>query len=86
MPNKHNADCRHHIPKMKFKLTTWPAYEAGLRRRASLTLWVTEDVMEAWNAVPRSTPGGQPVYSDSAIEANLMLRGAGQSRFKVLVN
>lgn len=76
MPNKHNADCRHHIPKMKFKVANWPAYEAGFRRRGSLILWVTEDVMEAWNAVPRSTPGGQQVYSDSAIEANLMLRGA----------
>ena len=41
MPNKFNAERRHHIPKMSFKLTNWSEYEAGLRRRGSLTLWVT---------------------------------------------
>src|ERR1700730_17408937 len=40
MPHKHNADRRHHIPKMSFKVRNWPAYEAGLRRRGSLTLWI----------------------------------------------
>jgi hypothetical protein len=40
MPHKHNADRRHHIPKMAFKVQNWPAYEAGLRRRGSLTLWM----------------------------------------------
>ena len=29
---------RHHIGKMKFKVANWPEYEAGLRRRGSLTL------------------------------------------------
>jgi hypothetical protein len=29
MPHKHNADRRHHIPKMLFKVQNWPAYEAG---------------------------------------------------------
>ncbi len=39
MPHKHNADRRRHIPKMSFKVRNWPAYEAGLHRRGSLTLW-----------------------------------------------
>jgi hypothetical protein len=33
MPHKYDADRRHHIPKMSFKVQNWPAYEAGLRRR-----------------------------------------------------
>jgi len=37
MPNKHNADRRHHIPKMSFQVQNWAEYEAGLRRRGSLT-------------------------------------------------
>jgi hypothetical protein len=41
MPNKHNAERRHHIPKMKFRVRNWAQYDAGLRRRGSLTLWVT---------------------------------------------
>lgn len=58
MPNKNNADRRHHIPKMKFKLTNWSEYEAGLRRRGSLTLWVTDEAIANWPAAPRLTPGG----------------------------
>ena len=37
MPFKHNAARRHRIGKMKFKVANWPEFEAGLRRRGSLT-------------------------------------------------
>jgi hypothetical protein len=74
MPNKHNEKRRHHIPKMKFKVTNWAEYDAGLRRRGSLTLWVTDEAMANWRAAPRLTAGGQPCYSDLAIETGLMLR------------
>jgi hypothetical protein len=37
MPFKHNADRRHHIPKIRLRVTNWRQYEAGLRRRGSLT-------------------------------------------------
>src|SRR5208337_3908047 len=74
MPNKHNAERRHHIPKMKFRVRNWAQYDAGLRRRGSLTLWVTHEVMAGWRAAPRSTRGGQANYSDLAIETGLMLR------------
>ena len=46
MPHKHNADRRHHIPKMAFKVRNWPAYEAGLRRRGSLTLWIEDAALD----------------------------------------
>jgi transposase len=74
MPNKHNARCRHHIPKMKFQVRNWAEYDAGLRRRGSLTLWVTDEAMVEWQAAPRLTPGGQACYSELAIETGLMLR------------
>ena len=76
MPHKHNTKGRHPIPKMRRVLTNWPKYEAGLRRRGSLTLWVTQEAIDAWAATRRSTPGGQPIYSDSAIQTCLMLRAA----------
>jgi len=74
MPNKHNEKRRHHIPKMKFKVTNWAEYDASLRRRGSLTLWVTDEAIAGWQAAPRLTPGGQPFYSELAIETGLMLR------------
>jgi|GEM_PF-833073 len=73
MPHKHNACRRHHIGKMKFKVTNWAEYEAGLRRRGSMTLWITPDALAGWAAPRRKTRGGQPLYSDLATETTLML-------------
>src|SRR4051812_41043295 len=73
MPHKHNADRRHHIPKMAFKVQNWPAYEAGLRRRGSLTLWIEDAALECWQT---TGPNGQARYTDAAIQTSLMLRTA----------
>ncbi len=73
MPYKHNASRRHRIPKMKFKVMNWAEYEAGLRQRGSLTLWVTEEALAGWQAPRRTTRGGQPRYTDLAIETVLTL-------------
>ncbi len=73
MPFKHNAARRHRIPKRRYRVTNWPAYEAGLRHRADLTLWLDEAAFASWQRPHRSTPGGQPRYSDLAIELVLTL-------------
>jgi Transposase DDE domain len=73
MPHKHNADRRHHIPKMSFKVRNWPAYEAGLRRRGSLTLWIEDAALECWQTIG---PNGQARYTNAAIQTVLMLRTA----------
>ncbi len=74
MPFKHNASRRHRIPQAHYRVTNWPAYEAGLRRRGDLTFWVEEAALAGWQAPRRSTPGGQPRYSELAIELVLTLR------------
>jgi hypothetical protein len=73
MPHKHNADRRRHVPKMLFKVQNWPAYEAGLRRRGSLLLWIEDGVLHH-----RQICGldGQARYTDAAIQTSLMLRTA----------
>jgi hypothetical protein len=73
MPFKHNAARRHRIGKMKFKIANWAEYEAGLRRRGSLTLWMTAEALSSWQAPKRTTRGGQLRYSDLAIETALTL-------------
>ncbi|MCY0858737.1 IS5 family transposase [Cupriavidus sp. D39] len=82
MPNKHNAAGRHHIPKMPHRVTNWSAYEAGLRSRGSLTLWMTPEAVVQWQAEPRTTRGGQARYSDLAIETTLMLGCAFKLRLR----
>jgi hypothetical protein len=74
MPFKHNAARRHRIPRARCRVTNWPSYEAGLRRRGDLTFWVDTAALAGWQAPRRSTPGGQPRYSDLAIELVLTLR------------
>lgn len=73
MPFKHNAARRHRIGKMKYKVTDWLEYEAGLRRRGSQTLWVTTEAQSFWQATKRMTQGGQPRYSNLAIQTALTL-------------
>ena len=74
MPFKHNAARRHRIPRARYRVQNWPAYEAGLRRRGDLTFWLDEAALAGWRAPRRTTPGGQPLYSDLAIEMMLTLR------------
>jgi hypothetical protein len=63
MPFKVNAARRHHIPKQKRKAMNWPAYDASLRQRGSLTIWFSDQAIAAWRVEPRMTRGGQPWYS-----------------------
>src|SRR3954469_25234907 len=74
VPFKTKAACRRHIPKQQHRVTNWAAYDAALRQRGSLTIWFTDAAIAAWRAEPRTTPGGQPSYSDLAIATALTLR------------
>jgi hypothetical protein len=68
MPHKFNADRRDKIPKQKRLVTNCSEYNESLRRRGDLTVWISEEALALWAAAPRKTPGGQPSYSDLAIE------------------
>ncbi len=61
LPFKLNQDRRHHIPRQQHRVTNWPAYDASLRQRGSLTVWFTDDAIAGWAAEPRTTRGGQPL-------------------------
>jgi Transposase DDE domain len=74
MPYKYNEGRRHKIPKARYRVTNWPEYEAALIRRGSVTVWLTEEAVEAWHAPATGERGGQPVYSAIAIETSLALR------------
>jgi Transposase DDE domain len=73
MPLKFNSN-RPKRFRAQYRIRNWPQYDAGLRRRGDLTLWLDEVAIAGWSAPPRATPGGQARYSDLAIELLLMLR------------
>ena len=63
-------------------MTNWPAYDASLRQRGSLTVWFTDKAVAAWAAEPRTTRGGQPRYSLLAILTALTLHAVFRLGFR----
>ena len=59
--------------RKSYKTTNWPEYEAGLRQRGSLTVWISEEELKGWGSPKRGQrkPGGQERYSNHAIETAL---------------
>jgi Transposase DDE domain len=62
------------LSKDKYKVTNWSAYNAGLKQRGSLTLWIDADIASHWNQESENKRGGQKIYSALAIETCLVLR------------
>jgi hypothetical protein len=54
--------------KTPYKIGNWATYEAGLRQRGSVTIWLSEDARKSWCFNGRRKPGGKRVYSNQAIE------------------
>ncbi len=63
--------------KKAHRVRNWRNYEAGLRNRASLTVWIalTDGKLASWDApsLKNKKPGRQRKYSDHAIETAVTL-------------
>ena len=57
-----------------YRIRNWPEYEAGLRNRGDLTVWLSDAALDAWKAPVSVKPGGQRIYSGLAIDATLTIR------------
>ena len=60
--------------KTQYRVSNWSDYDQALVQRGNITLWVTQDAIDNWKAKPTKRRGGQPKYSDLAIETALTLR------------
>jgi len=60
--------------KTKYRVSNWSEYDRSLVRRGNITVWLTPDAVANWSAPPTRRRGGQPKYSDLAIETALTLR------------
>jgi transposase len=74
MPYKVNEKRRHRLPKARYRVQNWRDYDAALRRRGDLTVWVTPAAMAAWTPPPCKRRGRPQKYSEIAVETGLMLR------------
>lgn len=71
-PTKQDAK---HSKKATCHVRDWAAYNQSLVQRGSLTVWISEEVLENWHPEPEGTRprGGQVQYSEQAIECLLTL-------------
>ena len=75
MPHKHNQDRRHKFDKARYQVKNWPEYDQALKNRGSLTIWITPEAIKGWRPEQvEKKRGGQPVFSDVAIETGLTFR------------
>lgn len=55
--------------KSTFRIRNWSEYNASLKQRGSLTIWVNSDATANWTTDELSgEPGASPTYTDLAIE------------------
>jgi hypothetical protein len=62
------------MKKTQYRIRNWPAYNAALIGRGSLTLWVDEAAIRSWRSTGPTQRGAQYHYTDTAISCVLTLR------------
>ena len=71
---KYPKRSQYQYAKSQYRVRNWSEYEAGLKKRGDLTIWLSDDALNAWRVPAEGKPGGQRTYSDVAIEAALTIR------------
>ncbi len=56
----------------RYRTTNWSDYNAALRRRGSLLVWLDREM--EWLAAPSGRPGRPETFSDAAIEFCLSIK------------
>ena len=59
-------------PPARYRTTNWSGYNAALRKRGSILIWVDQEM--AWLAPHEGRPGRPPVFSDAAIQFCLSIK------------
>ena len=58
----------------RYKVKNWSEYNRSLKKRGSITLWLSEDVRDQWYYRGKKQQGGQFKYSAPCIEACCIIR------------
>ena len=62
--------------KAKKKITNWAEYNTALCKRGSVTFWIDDSAIDAWQCKTHHGKRGRGFqYSDTAIETALMIKG-----------
>lgn len=59
--------------KKKYKIKNWSDYNESLKQRGTMEVWINDNILDKWKALPSGRPGAQPIYSDLAIQIVLQV-------------
>jgi hypothetical protein len=55
--------------KAIYRIRNWQEYDTALRRRGSLTFWISQELLDNWTTTQKTgARGASPTYTDAAIE------------------
>lgn len=55
--------------KPAYRIRNWAEYDTSLRRRGSLTFWISQELLDNWTTTEKTGErGASPTYTDAAIE------------------
>jgi hypothetical protein len=60
--------------KDTYRISNWLRYNKGLKKRGSLTVWISADMLQHWRYSGKQKRGGPLLYSALAIETCLTVR------------
>ena len=60
--------------KQRYRVTNWPEYDRSLRNRGDITVWFSDEAIQAWAPKHNGKQGRPQKFSDLAIETVLTLR------------
>lgn len=60
--------------KAQYRVRNWKDYNASLKQRGSITVWLSEDAVDKWHARSTGKRGRPATYSDDAILTALLVR------------
>jgi hypothetical protein len=73
-PEPHKIAYRHPKYKATYRVKNWCEYDTSLRDPEDITLWRSQEAIDAWTVPKTGKHGGQWVHSDIAIETALAIR------------
>jgi hypothetical protein len=59
---KYPKRSRYKHAKSQYRVRNWAEYEARLKKRGDLTVWLSDDALDAWRVPAERTPVGQRTY------------------------
>ncbi len=52
LPMKYPKRSQYKYAKSQYRVRNWSEYEAGLKKRGDLTVWIAGDALDAWREAP----------------------------------